>query len=81
MRTDPTPRLTDLNTQSPVDDPVWEGLGGIALLEQGCHWGVGFEVSKVHSQCVPLCLLLPDQGVLLHTLPVWTLTLWNAKPN
>lgn len=34
MRTAPTPRLVDLNTWSPIDDPVWEGLGGIALLEQ-----------------------------------------------
>lgn len=30
----------------PFVGSVWEELGGVALLEEVCHWGCGFEVSK-----------------------------------
>jgi hypothetical protein len=42
-------RLMYLNTWSPVSATVWEGLGGVALLEEVCHYGVVFEVSKAHT--------------------------------
>jgi len=28
-----------LNSWSPVGETLWEGLGGVALLEELCHWG------------------------------------------
>jgi len=31
-------RLMCVNTWSPVGKTVWEGLGGVALLEEVCHW-------------------------------------------
>ena len=34
---------------------VWEGRGGVALLEEVCHWGAGFEVSKASH--IPSALL------------------------
>jgi hypothetical protein len=32
-------RLIYLNVCSTVDGTVWEGLGGVALLEEVCLWG------------------------------------------
>lgn len=28
---------------------VWEGLGGLVLLEGGVNWGLGLELSKVQA--------------------------------
>lgn len=28
-----------IDTWFPVDGTIWEGLGGVALLEELCHWG------------------------------------------
>ena len=50
------PELVDLN--------CLEGLGGVTLLEELCHWGVGFEMSKAHirpSHTLSLCLRLEQQ--------------------
>ena len=32
-------RLIDLSVLFPVSRTVREGLGGVALLEEVCHWG------------------------------------------
>lgn len=42
-------RLKYFKAWSPVSGIVWEGLGGLALWEEVCHCGVGFEVSKAHA--------------------------------
>jgi hypothetical protein len=42
-------QLTYLNAWCSVGGSVWEGLGGMTLLEEVCHWGVSFEVSKVYA--------------------------------
>lgn len=34
-----THRLIGVNTWFPVDRTVWEGLRGVALVEEVCHWG------------------------------------------
>jgi hypothetical protein len=31
--------LSYLNSWSSVGWTIWEGLGGMALLEEVCHWG------------------------------------------
>jgi hypothetical protein len=31
-------RLMCLSTWFPVGGTIWEGLGGLALLKEGCHW-------------------------------------------
>jgi hypothetical protein len=33
-----------------VGRTVWEGLGGVVLLEEVCHWRVGFEVSEAQAR-------------------------------
>lgn len=43
--------LKYLNTWHLVGGAVWVNFGGVALLEEVRHWGVGFEVSEPHSQC------------------------------
>ena len=32
-------RLSHLNTGFPISGDAWVGLGGVALLEEVCHWG------------------------------------------
>jgi hypothetical protein len=59
-----------------------EGLGGVALLEEVCHWEVGFEISKpqscslsmvqdiTRSYCSSTCLhaaLLPTMTIMGQT--------------
>lgn len=39
-------KLICLKTRTPVGGAIWEGLGGLALLEEAYHWGVGFKNSK-----------------------------------
>lgn len=34
---------------SPVGGTVRENLGGVAFLEEICHWGTDFEVSKAQN--------------------------------
>jgi hypothetical protein len=54
-----------MNTWASVDGTVWEGLGGVALLEGVCHWGMDFEVSKtpIIISVLPLWLLLVNQDM------------------
>ena len=41
-------------------------LGGVALLEEVCHWGAGFEVSEAQARPSIILFLLPvDQDVEL----------------
>lgn len=45
-----------VNAWSVVDGLFWEGIGDVALLEEGCHWGW---VSKSHIiPMLSLCLFL-----------------------
>ena len=49
-------RLLCLDAWSPVKGTVWEGLGGVALLEEVCYRGVGLEISKAQSKAISLSL-------------------------
>ena len=52
-----------MDTRFSVVGTVWEGLGGVALLEE-VSLDAGFEVSKdVHHLQCPLCLVISDQNV------------------
>ena len=42
-------RLMYLNTWSPVGGNIWEGLGGVVLLEEVCHWGWDLRFKKPTS--------------------------------
>lgn len=42
-------RLMYLNTCSPGDRTLWEGLGVVVLLGKSILLGIGFEMSKVHT--------------------------------
>lgn len=53
-----SPTGSCLNTL--IGGTVWEGVGGVVLLEEICHWGMGFEVSKYSHLPRCLCLLLMD---------------------
>jgi hypothetical protein len=56
-----------LNVWSSVGETVWEALGGVALLEEVCHWGVGFEVSEAHPiPSVSICLVAVPGDVSKH---------------
>lgn len=83
-----------MNTWSPVDGTIWEGLGFMTTLELVCHWGQAFEVLKYYtiSRSCPLVLL--DQmwapscyaSTILHPCCLAPhhdglgLTLWNCEP-
>jgi hypothetical protein len=63
------PGLIDLNTWSPAGGTVWEGLEGVTLLEEVCHWGLWDFKSPHLSQlsptpcvwvCPSVCLCGPD---------------------
>jgi hypothetical protein len=51
--------LTRLNTWRPGGGTIWEGLGGVALLEEMCHWEWVWKFPKtcaipsVPSSCPP----------------------------
>jgi hypothetical protein len=50
--------LIYLNTCSPVAGTVWEGLGGVALLEEVCHhrWALKFQ----RPEPLPVSFPLPQ---------------------
>ena len=68
------PQTPYLNAWVPIDGTVCERLGGMALLEEVCHWGrfPGFK-STYHST-LAICLLLwigwKLSATLLHQLPI-----------
>lgn len=45
-------RLKCMNAWVPGDGPIWEKLGGVALLEEICHWGQALMFQKAHFQFV-----------------------------
>ena len=51
-------RFIYLNAWSPVHGTIWEGLGGVAFLEDVCHSSVDFGVSKTQPVPVSLSLFL-----------------------
>lgn len=57
-------KLIGLNVWSPVGGIVWEGLGGVALLKEFCHWeqALRFHKTGAISQSA-LCLLFAIQDV------------------
>lgn len=38
------PRGSCLHTWLLAGGTIWEGVGGVVLLEEMCYWGVSFEV-------------------------------------
>jgi hypothetical protein len=68
MRMPPPPqtphRLICLNTWSSIGGIVWEGLGGVDLLEEVCHWGWALRFNRVAPLLVcSLCLMLAERDV------------------
>ena len=56
--------LLCLNTWSPVGETVREGLGGVALLEEVCHWGRALKLQRPLSfPANLLCLVVVSQDV------------------
>lgn len=39
--------LRPLNNWSPVGGDIWGNLGRMDLLDEVCHWGVGFESGEL----------------------------------
>jgi len=53
-----------LNTQALAGGTVWEGFGGVALLEEVCHWEWALRFQRSMPFPVSaLCLLLMDRHV------------------
>lgn len=66
-----------LNAWFPADGTVWEGLRGIALLEEVCYCGGGaLRFQKLMAfPAGSLCLMAVDQDVSCSSSPPpWTLT-------
>ena len=68
----------------PVGGTVWEGLGGVALLEEVCHWGqalyslclsVSVSVSVSVSPTWRSKCALSAAPTLTFDLPLWVLAL------
>lgn len=51
-------RLIYLKAWFPVDGTLWEGSGGGTLLEEACHWGLGFLRFHISTPFPELALLL-----------------------
>jgi hypothetical protein len=50
----------------PVSGSVWEGLRGMALQEDVCHWGQALRFKKIPTisgVCISLYLLIISQNV------------------
>lgn len=50
--------LKHLNTWSPVGGAVWLSLGGVALPEEVCHWGLMMRFQKSGNILSLTCLFL-----------------------
>lgn len=61
MTATPPQGLIHLNTWSPAGSTVWEGLRGVALLQEVCHWEWALRYQKPTPFLVSsLCLVLVD---------------------
>jgi hypothetical protein len=73
-----------LNAWASVSGTVWEGLGGVALLEEVCHWRWALSFPKpCQAQFLPLSWLPAACGSgcnLLATAPVLCLTVCHHDP-
>ena len=65
-------RLVCLNVWSSVDGTVWEGLGGVALLEEAClqRWVLRLEKSTLFQLAFSLCLLVVVSMIMLSATAV-----------
>lgn len=77
-------RFRCLNSWTLVNDgTVWEGSGGVALLEEVCQWGRairfdGLMTFPVSSQL--LVLTIPSAFAAMSPCSHKLLSLWNRKP-
>lgn len=60
-----------LNIYSQFGGTVWEGLGSVALLEKGCHWGQASGLQKTGT----IQMLFPLACGLGCQLPAVTTTM------
>lgn len=68
-------RRIHLNAWSPVCETVWEGLGGIGLLGEVCHWALQFKKSTpAPVSSFFICLVFWIVYKLSSTIPACLLT-------
>lgn len=73
-------RLVHLNSCSTVGEIVWEGLKGVALLEEVCHWGWALSFKKPMSFLVSSSLSLHVPASLCSVVIVSTCKLSATAP-
>lgn len=64
--------LRHLNYWSGVGDTVWEGFGGVVVLEEVCHWGLALQLQSL--------LPSPDHGLSCLWFEKWVSACCHAFP-